>query len=139
MLLIYYLSSQNGEQTTEVSLSASKWLVRLLGEKSDAETVMRFHGMVRKAAHVILFSGLGISTYLLMFYGALSRQNRYRVVGSIVGALCITAGYGYFDEWHKQFIDGRHFQMEEVMLNILSATVGVVAACCLNSFRKRRL
>lgn len=44
----------------------------------------------------------------------------------MLAAFVIAAGYGYFDEWHKQFIVGRHFQIEEAELNIISGCIGIV-------------
>lgn len=45
---------------------------------------------------------------------------------SVSAALVVACGYGFFDEWHKQFIGGRHFQVDEAMLNMLSGAIGMV-------------
>lgn len=51
------------------------------------------------------------------------------MVLSFLGAVAVTSCFSFLDEWHKQFIDGRHFQMEEVALNVCSGIVVIAIAC----------
>lgn len=125
MLLIYVLSSQNGEQTAKLSLCISEFISRFCGDGTDA-AVAQMHMEIRKLAHIGLFFGLGVISYLLVYYGGFSDKLSWRHCFSVLVAFVITSGYGYFDEWHKQFIEGRHFQVEEATLNIVSGCVGIM-------------
>lgn len=128
MMAIYFLSTQNGEQTTKLSLAISEILSRFVGGTVE-KTSTQLHMEIRKLAHIILFLGLGVVSYLLMMYGVFAEKLRCRSWFSLLMAFSLTAGYGYFDEWHKQFIVGRHFQIEEVILNIVSGCIGIIIVC----------
>ena len=43
-------------------------------------------------------------------------------------AMALTSACGFFDEWHKQFIDGRHFDAGETLLNMACGILGVLLA-----------
>lgn len=43
-------------------------------------------------------------------------------------SLALTSACGFFDEWHKQFIDGRHFDTGETLLNMACGILGVLLA-----------
>lgn len=124
MFLIFFLSSQDGEQTAKLSLAISEFLSRFGG--GGTEEVAQTHMGIRKLAHIVLFFWLGAIFYLLVFYGVLPEAMRWKRGISMLAAFVIAAGYGYFDEWHKQFIVGRHFQIEEAELNIISGCIGIV-------------
>ena len=128
MLLIYILSSQNGEQTAKLSLYISDFISWFVGDGTEA-TAAQNHMEIRKLAHIGLFLGLGVISYLLVYYGSLSEKFSWRHRLSMLIAFVFTSGYGYFDEWHKQFIEGRHFQLDEAALNIVSGCVGVLLIC----------
>ena len=125
MLLIYILSSQNGEQTAKLSLYISDFISRFIGDGTEAAAAQN-HMEIRKLAHIGLFLGLGVISYLLVYYGIVSEKFSWRHRLSMLIALVFTSGYGYFDEWHKQFIEGRHFQLDEAALNIVSGCAGVL-------------
>lgn len=125
MFLIFFLSSQDGEQTVKLSLAISEFLSRFGGGGTE-EAAAQTHMEIRKLAHIVLFFGLGAIFYLLVFYGVLPEAMRWKRGISMLAAFVIAAGYGYFDEWHKQFIVGRHFQIEEAELNIISGCIGIV-------------
>lgn len=125
MFFIFSLSSQNGEKTTKLSIVISEYISRLCGVGADA-AVIQMHREIRKLAHIGLFFGLGVFSYLLAFYGILADRLHWKRCICILISGVITACYGYFDEWHKQFIVGRHFQPEEVVLNLVSGCVGIM-------------
>ncbi len=104
MFLVFFLSSQDGEQTEKLSLAISEFLSRFGGGGTE-EAAAQTHMEIRKLAHII--------------FGAWSDFLSASVLWN-------AAGYGYFDEWHKQFIVGRHFQIEEAELNIISGCIGIV-------------
>lgn len=41
----------------------------------------------------------------------------------ILVILCLCC-VGWLDEWHKQFIEGRHYQIGEAVLNMIGGLMG---------------
>ena len=99
MLLIFSLSSQNGTQTTELSTTCAEKVANVIYQVPTEEQIQYVHSYIRK------------------------------MVLSFLGAVAVTSCFSFLDEWHKQFIDGRHFQMEEVALNVCSGIVVIAIAC----------
>ena len=50
----------------------------------------------------------------------------------------LTSACGFFDEWHKQFIAGRHFDADETLLNIACGILGVLLAFAASLWMLRR-
>lgn len=116
--IIFYLSSQNGVQTTETSSWIAEKLAEFIYDNPTWEQFNQLHMVIRRTAHICLFFGLGL---LLYISARLSFGIKNIIVSLLVVAVC-----GLFDEWHKQFISGRHFDKEEVVLNICCGIVGIV-------------
>ena len=93
MLVIYFLSAQNGNQTTKLSLAISEFLSEIMGERTSKEAV-HLHLVIRKLAHIVLFFGLGAISYLLMMYGVFLNRLCYRRGFSFFCSICT-----YFRLW----------------------------------------
>ena len=123
MLLIFFFSSQNGEQTAKTSGDIAQKTAEIIYVEPSEEQVQNVHLNIRTLAHIMLFSGLGI----LMFASISSTfAGKKQVI--FLSAAILTSAYGFFDEWHKQFITGRHFDVEETILNICCGIAGAAAA-----------
>lgn len=124
MLLIFSLSSQNGTQTTELSTTCAEKVANVIYQGPTEEQIQHVHSYMRKMAHIVLFSCLGILSYVF-FNTVFQIEENGRMVLSFIAAVAVTSCFSFLDEWHKQFIDGRHFQMEEVALNVCSGIVAI--------------
>ena len=122
-----FLSSQNGTDTTALSLSLTRWLADLLHLPASANE--NLHMILRKAAHVIMFFGLGILGALAVRLTFSSRRAQYCTAG--VG-LCMA----FLDEVRKASIPGRHCSWDEAGLNAISVVAGILLVYLL--CRKRR-
>lgn len=116
--IIFYLSSQNGVQTAETSSRVAEKLAEFIYQNPTIEELNELHMILRKLAHISLFLGLGLLIYIT---GRLSLGIKNVIVPMAAIIMC-----GFFDEWHKQFIAGRHFDKEEVVLNICCGIIGIV-------------
>ena len=130
IFFIFTLSSQNGPQTAQTSGGIAKDVAEIIYQKPTEPQVNKVHFNIRKLAHVGLFFVLGVLSFSASAttFGW-EKKRKYIAVAT---ASVITLGYGFFDEWHKQFIGGRHFQLDEAVLNMVSGVVGVlvtVAIC----------
>ncbi|MGX8833552.1 VanZ family protein [Amedibacillus sp. YH-ame6] len=123
LIFIFALSSQNGTQTSQTSSGIAKDVAEFVYSQPTESQVNSMHMNIRELAHIGFFFILGVLSFLSSIY-TFGKKN-YKVLAF---ALIIPVCYGYFDEWHKQFIDGRHFQLEEAVLNIVSGVIGVVVA-----------
>lgn len=120
--LIVSLSAQNGEQTARTSKRIAEAIVRFFTDAPAKETIGMVDGYLRTAAHFVLFFVMGMLLYGAL-YGLRMRVHPY-VPGILAVLLC--GGFSYWDEWRKQFIAGRHFQIEEAALNFAGGMCGML-------------
>ncbi|MDD3403532.1 MAG: VanZ family protein [Hespellia sp.] len=125
--IIYYFSTQNGEQTAATGMLWAKKLSVIVYENPSDAQIADFHMILRKSAHLFLFSLLGSITTWISAVTFPKAKGILRA-GYLFFAVCLTVGCGYFDEWHKQFISGRHFDHAETLLNMKAGIAGVIFA-----------
>ena len=99
-IFMSYLSHEKGEQTKKRSIMIMSFLPSFM---------LPYHLIIRKIAHVFLFC---VFTLLMM------NINSWLFLFALL--------WGYFDEYTKRNIDGRHCDIEDIMLNILGVGVGIV-------------
>lgn len=122
--LIYYFSAQDGIKTADTSMKIARQAAEVIYEHPTREQIESVHVNVRKAAHIFLFLVLGMLVALLsLFLSRFWQQPWIHVLIFFIGIGAIAA-IGWLDEWHKQFIEGRHYQMTEAILNIVSGLAG---------------
>lgn len=107
--LIFHLSAEDGEKTADTSMRIAEKISGVLYSSPTVEQTAEIHYMVRKAAHVILFFVLGVLsalTGLTVLHFCPAPWVRYVIFAAV---FCLLLGVGWMDEWHKQFIEGRHY------------------------------
>ncbi len=131
--MIFYFSSQNGEESEKTSTGLAVFVLRLLvpgfDGMSSAEQAAYFDGLtffVRKAAHFTEFAMLGASLRLL-FHALALRRATWIAWGA--GTL-----YACTDELHQVFVDGRGPMLQDVCID----SAGVLAAALLVTLLLRR-
>ena len=125
---IFFLSTQNGEQTAQISRAITEKIATILLENPSKAELDSLHLTIRIFAHAILFFAMGV-LLTISCYLSFKKKGRWGWVLLIV--VCIILGYSYYDEWQKQFIDGRHFQKDEALLNAISGVIGLVCTSIL--------
>ena len=134
LIIMLTLSSQNGTQTANVSKSLAFWLTRLIYR--DAATygnLFAVHTFIRKAAHVFLFAVL--CELLAEIVDSFKNSRKWFCA---VFSVCAVSLFAFADEWHKLFISGRHFDMFDVMLNIIGAVLGTTVFLLIHYLLKNR-
>ena len=111
--LMFFLSHQSGDDTFNTSHGFTQWLAALLGVETNW-----LHGIVRKAAHLILYMVLA---FLLCGW---QRQRK----GRLWVALLVAVVFSFVDEGTKPLIPGRHCDVEDIALNDVGAVIGYVIA-----------
>lgn len=127
IVLIFVLSSQNGTQTNQISGKIAEKAAEIIYHQPTEQQIEKLHVVIRKAAHISLFFVLGVLSFSIA-YATLDVKSTKRKVLLVSSSFFITCSCGFFDEWHKQFIEGRHFQLDEALLNMLSGAIGIVVA-----------
>ena len=124
LIFIFTLSSQNGPQTAQTSGGIAQDVAEIIYQQPTEPQVNKVHFNIRKLAHVGLFFILGVLSFSASAT-SLGWEKKQKYI-AMATASVITVSYGFFDEWHKQFIGGRHFQLDEAVINMISGAVGVV-------------
>ena len=128
LAVIFFLSSQTGEQTAAISLAIARWLARLF----PGVSLTSLHLALRKAAHIGVYFVEGA----LLFPALYGQKGRAGRALALTVALC--ALIAVVDEAHKLSIPGRHCSWPEAALNFLGALPGVALALAIVKRKEKR-
>ena len=128
LAVIFFLSSQTGEQTAALSLAIARWLARLF----TGVSLTSLHLALRKAAHIGVYFVEGA----LLFPALYGQKGRAGRALALTVALC--ALIAVVDEAHKLAIPGRHCSWPEAALNFLGALPGVALALAIVKRKEKR-
>ena len=128
LAVIFFLSSQTGEQTAALSLAIARWLARLF----PGVSLTSLHLALRKAAHIGVYFVEGA----LLFPALYGQKGRAGRALALTVALC--AMIAVVDEAHKLAIPGRHCSWPEAALNFLGALPGVALALVIVKRKEKR-
>ena len=135
--MIFYFSSQNGEESAQTSTGLAVFVMRLLvpgfDSLSAAEKAAYFDRLVhfvRKAAHFTEFAMLGASLRLLFHALALRRPV---LIAWAAGTL-----YACTDELHQMFVDGRGAMWQDVCIDSAGVLTAVLLVTLWLRWREKR-
>ncbi len=114
MGIIFYLSAQNGEESSDLSGSFVTALLEFFHLNMDEE-------LLRTIAHCLEFTGLS----LLIFNAVYST---WEIKLTPVIAFCGTVAYAITDEIHQIFVPERAFQISDILVDSTGALIGVSAS-----------
>ncbi len=114
MGIIFYLSAQNGEESSELSSSFVTAILEYLKISVD-------EGLLRSFAHMLEFTGFAV----LLFNAVYSTWN-LKITPAI--AFAGTVAYAITDEIHQIFVPGRAFQLTDILVDSAGALIGTAAA-----------
>lgn len=127
MALIFSLSSENSDKSTQTSNSVIILIVRLfhpdfdlLDSTAKAELIAPFSFIVRKTAHFTVYALLGLCAFLSVFtYRRLSFHLRFIAASGI--CLLYSAG----DELHQRFVPGRSGEIRDVCIDFCGSLLAI--------------
>jgi VanZ family protein len=125
VLVINFLSFQNGTQTTNVSKGMAKVFLGTFDIEATAANMKLFINISRMIARIVLFFLLGLLAVCVASELAFPNDIlRY--------ALCVAfcALVAFETEWFKLFIAGRHCSLLDMGISFVSALAGVLAYTC---------
>jgi VanZ family protein len=130
MTLIFGASTSLG-RPENTSLFVRPFLLWLNPRMSE-ETIEKIHFVVRKTAHFVEYSILGLLLWRLIHFDPAWAACRSR---ELLTALLVAALYGASDEFHQCFVPGRQAAVRDVLLDTCGAAFGLAA---LWAARRRR-
>ena len=126
MILIFVFSSQNSEDSSELSGGFIKIIIDALpffahtDAARKAEIVKSIHNLVRKTAHFSIYAALGFCSA-----GSIIRyppRKKKIIVYLCAAALCMA--YAVTDEIHQSFSPGRSCEVRDVLIDTGGGAVG---------------
>lgn len=143
MTVIFLMSNQPGEESSEVSGSVSYRVVSTVSTAlhwnlSEKEMVVRAEAIqypVRKCAHMTEYAILGILMLRHLYtYTVLRKQRRCWFLAWLLSTM-----YAATDEYHQIFIKGRSGNPIDVIIDATGACIGLlILSLCYSILLKRR-
>ncbi len=136
---IYALTEQPPDATSLQSGAVNDALVRLFGGAPflyDSKTGLWLGISIRHWAHAVEFWLLGLPVALAAWLAA---RPRVAVAGAVSLAVC--AACSIFDQCHKLFVPGRHFDFFDLVMDALGYTTAIamvlLVAWAVSALRRR--
>lgn len=114
MLIIFCLSAQTAEESSELSGSFILALLEWLDLELEQE-------VIRTIAHCLEFMGLSVLTFNATYA---TWETKLTPVISFAG----TVFYAITDEIHQIFVPGRAFQISDILVDSTGALIGAIAS-----------
>lgn len=121
-LIIFGFSSQNGEESSNLSKMIITKIANILNVKEENKTIFLDLGekVIRKLAHFSIYTLLGI--WSISFLYTFNIKLKYQVIiTSVWGFL-----YALTDEFHQMFSNGRHASIDDVIIDTLGVIFGLL-------------
>lgn len=127
MVLIFLFSSQNGGQSSRLSIKVSRLIAKTVFfnyDSMDAEhqnfIVTELNFFVRKLAHFTVYTALGMVVYAAF----VSFGSGFRYKWICAWGVC--ALYAVIDEIHQYFIPERSMRFRDVIIDSVGALFGII-------------
>ena len=126
MILIFFFSSQSGENSSELSIKATRLIAQTIVLEFDTMHVQRqntivdeLHGFVRKSAHFSIYTLLGLNVFFTAFFVVKCLKNQ------IIIAMSVCTAYACLDEFHQLFREGREASIKDVLIDVCGVGCGI--------------
>lgn len=119
VILSVFLSLQGGEETGQMSMSMTEWLVNLLARLGISVREEPFHAFLRISAHFSVFFVMGLLFAWSLSVRGMTDARSIRITAGIA------AGIATMVELGKIWVPGRHLQWYETLLNVLGVWCGI--------------
>lgn len=133
MTVIFYFSHQTAEESAELSgrvLEVIADIIKIKPTPPDKHTI-EAHGFIRSMAHFFLYFVLGVLLYISIYTTV--RNIRKTSCLTIITGVC----YGIFDEIHQLFVDGRAFQITDIIIDSVGVLVSLILSILITKILKK--
>lgn len=138
---IFVFSSQNGEQSSSISMSMTK---KVVTEKPSQDVPKKVidkkyelvETIIRKTAHGLIYTALGFCVFMTLYYS--EKMNKKYVLFIISMVFCIF--YASSDEIHQLFVSERSGEVRDVFIDSAGSLIGISIALfiCKTKEKKRK-
>ncbi len=125
MGVIFCFSSQPAPRSANLSRKVTEQIVHNVSGTQNVvvndseDSFKQWHTFIRKVAHFSLYLVLGV------FVMNLCLSYRFLNKWVVLLSLGISVLYAFFDELHQHFVPGRSFLWTDVLLDSISAFLGI--------------
>ena len=119
LCLIFYLTLQSPQETTELSGTFHRWLLSLF-PKGKAPDWLKDEHLIRSMAHIPEYFILGCCFY----FGF--RSLPYSKTKVCLSTIAVSGGIGLADEVLKACLPTRHFEARDFGLDLVGAVLAVI-------------
>lgn len=120
--LMWKLSTADGTETLRDSMQIARKLGTWLYNDPTIAQLSQLNVLIRKMAHVFLYSVLGLLLGLFFQLVCMRKSFRFKIgIAAVIGI-----GIAFLDELQKIPISGRHFDFGESLLNSASACIVII-------------
>ena len=135
-VIIFWFSSQNGTTSGGISRGITR---ELFPGVLDDKIVLAIEGLLRKAAHYMIYFILGISVYFSYVYymsAFTAKEPLIRDKVFIPTLICFV--YSVTDELHQYFVPDRNGTFLDCVLDTIGALSGVLIVIAVIALMKKR-
>lgn len=139
MVLIFSLSSQNSDQSSETSGGLIAAVAELfypdfdrLTEEEQAKVIESFQFIARKTAHFSIYGVLGFLSFLTFV-----SYRRLRLILRFLLSAAFCLIYAVSDEIHQFFVPGRSCELRDVCIDFCGALLAITVSALFSRYIKR--
>ena len=129
MVVIFLLSSQDGQSSSQLSQGFIRYMEELL--VIDISSMPNIQQIIRKGAHMFIYFVLGLVTMGTMY------TYKIRLKPKILITLSVVFIYAITDEIHQIYVPGRSGSFVDVMIDTVGGFIGMMLMIGIMS-RKRK-
>lgn len=125
LYIIFGFSSQDGEQSGNLSLKVTNFIVEMFSKVKNMDVTLkmhyieRLHPIIRKLAHFSIYCLVGFS--VMGFWCTFDIKNKYKLLWSIL----LGVSYAASDEFHQSFVPGRGPSIRDVCIDSAGVLTGI--------------
>lgn len=125
LYIIFGFSSQDGEQSGNLSLKVTNFVVEMFSKVKNMDVTLkmhyieRLHPIIRKLAHFSIYCLVGFS--VMGFWCTFDIKNKYKLLWSIL----LGISYAASDEFHQSFVPGRGPSIRDVCIDSAGVLTGI--------------
>lgn len=128
LVIIFLFSNQNGVNSEYLSNQVIDKVISVsfritnqqISSEKRARIIQKYHPLIRKIAHFIIYFILGILVYLAVYL--YKKNKKWTIWISVV--FCII--YACSDELHQILSVGRTFKVKDILIDTLGSILGIL-------------
>ncbi len=124
------VSSESDKDSTKIAKTIAEKTVEdfsKLSKNKQQEKIKETNGKIRSAAHFAEFIPLGFLILFLMINILFCKKKTRLLIFCSVLALVICALCALFDEIHQIFVDGRSFEVKDILTDTFGSLLGIIS------------